>query len=144
MTKLREYDNGEIQISDDVIGIIAGTAALEINGVLPVTAGFAPNNLADMLMKRNFSRGVVIEKSDEGITVRINILVKLGFKINNVSAAVQERIKEAVETMTGIDVLRVDVTVSGVVPAKERRAVRASSNAQKPARKQGLFSILSN
>jgi len=140
MTKLRQYDNGEIQISDEVLSMIAGTAALEINGALPITAGFAPNNLAEMLMKRNFSRGVVVEKSEEGLSIKINILVKLGFKINAVSAAVQERVKEAVETMTGMNVLRVDVTVSGVVPVKEKRAVRS----QKQQRKQGIFKILSN
>lgn len=121
MTKLKDHGNGTIQIADDVLSIIAGTAALEIDGVLPASAGFASSDIAEMLMKRHFWKSVKIEKSDAGVSIEICILVKLGNKINEVSAAVQRRVTEAVETMTGLDVVKVDVVVSGVFPERVKK-----------------------
>jgi len=122
MTKLKDHDQGVIQIADDVIAVVAGTAALEIDGVLPIAASIAPNNIAEMLMKKNFWKGIKIEKTEDGVCVEMQLLIKLGFKINDVSVAVQNRIKEALETMIGIDVVRVDVVVSGVVQERAKRA----------------------
>jgi len=129
MTKLKDHDNGAIQINDDVIATIAGTAALEVDGVLPVAASFVTHDIASMLMKKNFWKGITIEKTDDGICVEINLLIKLGFKINEVSSAVQARIKEALETMTGLVVVRVDVVVYGVV---QERVKRVKTRSQKP------------
>ena len=123
MTKLKDHDNGEIQIADDVIAVVAGTAALEIDGVLPIAASIAPDNIAKMLMRNNFWKGIVIEKTETGVCVEITLLIKLGFKINEVSVAVQNRIKDALETMTGLNVERVDVIVSGVVQERAKKKV---------------------
>lgn len=123
MTKLKDHDNGAIQIADDVIAVVAGTAAMEIDGVLPIAAGIAPNNIAEMLMKKNFWKGVAIEKTESGICVEINLFIKLGFKINEVSMAVQNRVKEALETMTGLSVERVDIVVRGVVQERKKRVI---------------------
>jgi uncharacterized alkaline shock family protein YloU len=121
MTKLKDHGSGSIQVADDVLAIIAGTAALEIDGVLPASAGFAPSEIAEMLMKKHFWKSVKIEKHDNKISVALYLLIKIGYRLNDVSAAVQERVKETIENMTGLDVVRVDVVVAGVFPERVRR-----------------------
>ncbi|MCL2235909.1 MAG: Asp23/Gls24 family envelope stress response protein [Defluviitaleaceae bacterium] len=105
---------GQIRIADEVLAIISGTAALEVNGVM---AGSAPSHQGEMshrFARRNFARGVKITITDEGVKVDITIMVKFGHKIHQVSEEVQKRIATALETMVGMNVCEVNVNVAGL------------------------------
>jgi len=104
---------GKISISDEVIATIAGTAAMEIDGVAFMSSGNI-SDIAERLGKKNFSKGVKLEVTDNSIVIELNLFVKSGYKIPEISAKVQERVKTAVETMTGLDVLEVNVNISGL------------------------------
>jgi len=91
---------GEIRIADEVLAIIAGTAAHEAEGI------FSPG--------KNFTRGVKVSIEEAGVLVSISIMVKFGHKIHKVSEEVQRRIVTALETMVGMNVAEVNVTVAGL------------------------------
>lgn len=110
---------GQVQIADEVIATIAGTAALEIDGVAGM-AGNITGGIAEMIGRKNLSKGVKVEVSERNVTISLNILVKFGFKIQEVSRGVQQRVKTAVETMTGLVAEQVNVVVSGVHLEKDR------------------------
>ena len=103
---------GTIQISDEVLCIIAGTAALEVEGA---TTG---HSIDGRLVKRNFGRAVKVVVEKNKVSVDISILVKYGNKIHIVSEEVQRRIKTALETMVGMTVKEVNVNVAGLVLEK--------------------------
>jgi uncharacterized alkaline shock family protein YloU len=104
---------GKVSIADEVIATIAGTAAMEIDGVAYMAAGNI-SDIAELLGKKNFSKGVKLEVNGNAATVEVHIYIKNGYKIPDVSQKVQERVKTAVETMTGLDVLEVNVHISGL------------------------------
>lgn len=117
MAEIRTSDpeKGQIQIADEVIAIIAGTAALEIEGVVPSQAGGNfTGDIAEMLGKKNLAKGVKVSVEDDTVSVTIDILVKYGYKIPDVSLEVQKRVKTAIETMTGLGVASVDVNTLGI------------------------------
>jgi len=116
-TVVKDIGKGQIQIADDVIAVIAGTASLEVDGV----AGMS-GNLGDIVGKlgyRNMSKGVKVEVSDGSARLEISVVVKFGYKIQEVSANVQKRVKTAVEMMTGLSVDEVNVLVVNVSNEKE-------------------------
>lgn len=104
---------GQIQIANEVIMVIAGTAALEVEGVAG-TAGNLKGDLAEMLGKKNLAKGVSVTIENSEASFELSIIVKIGYKIQEVGAAVQKRVKNAVETMTGLTVSEVNVTVNSV------------------------------
>jgi uncharacterized alkaline shock family protein YloU len=110
---------GQIQIADEVIAVIAGTAALEIDGVAGMY-GNLTGDLAERLGRKNFSKGIKVEVSGQSVAVEVNLTVKFGYKIQDVSVEVQRRVKTAVETMTGLAVAQVNITVSGIIHDKEK------------------------
>lgn len=113
---------GQIQIADEVIAIIAGTAALETEGIVSTTAQgiFASGDIAGILGKKNLSKGVKVTVNGNEVEIELNLLVKFGCKINEVSLDVQKRVKNAVETMTGLTVSKIDLTISGVLMGREQ------------------------
>ncbi len=113
-----ELGLGQIQIADEVIAIISGTAATEVEGVIGMSGNFK-GSFSEMLGRKNLSKGVKIEINGNNIIISLNILVKFGSKIQDVSKNVQKRVKAAVETMTGLNVTDVNVTVCGVYAEKE-------------------------
>ena len=104
---------GDVRISDEVITIIAGLAATEVRGVASM-AGNITNELVAKLGKKNLSRGVKIEVHDRTLSVDLAINIDYGYSIPEVSKAVQERVKSAIETMTGLDVSEVNIRVADV------------------------------
>ena len=102
---------GQIQIANEVLAIISGTAALEVEGVRP---NLFIGEVSARFVKRNFARGVKITVADDKVVVDIAIIVKFGYKIHIVSEEVQKRIKTALETMVGMKVKEVNVNVIGV------------------------------
>ena len=109
---------GQIQIADDVIAMIAGTATLEIDGVAGMTGNIT--DIVEIIGKKNLGKGVKVEVAENTISLDIHIMVKFGYKIHDVSTQVQERVKNAVESMTGLSVSEVNIFVSGVQLEKDK------------------------
>lgn len=111
---LNKVDNlGAVHIADDVVSIIAGLAATEVEGIAGMSEGLV-GGLAEMLGKKNFSKGVKVEVGEKEAAVDIFIIVKYGARIPEVALAAQEIVKQAIEKMTGLTVVEVNVHVQGV------------------------------
>ena len=104
---------GEVQIADEVVAIIAGLAATEVEGVDSMAAN-TTNELVGKLGMKNLSKGVKVDVTEEHVSVDISLNVKYGYKIPDVCEKVQERVKTAIENMTGLMVLDVNVKIAGV------------------------------
>lgn len=104
---------GEVQIADEVVAIIAGLAATEVKGVDSMY-GNITNELVAKLGMKNLSKGVKIEVSDSKVSVDLAINLEYGYNIPEVTGAVQDKVKNAIETMTGLSVEDVNIRVAGV------------------------------
>ena len=106
-------EGGKISISEEVISVISAIAAKEVEGLASM-GGTLLGNLGDMLVKKSQGKGVKVEFGDNGLVIDVHITVKFGVKIREVSTSIQEHIKGAVETMSGLNVDTVNVFVDGV------------------------------
>ena len=104
---------GAIRIEDEVVSIIAGLAATEVDGIAGMSGGIA-GGIAEMLGRKNFAKGVKVEVGEKESAVDLYIIVKYGVRIPDIALAVQENVKQAIETMTGLSVVEVNVHVQGV------------------------------
>lgn len=104
---------GAIRIADEVVSIIAGLAATEVDGIAGMSGGIA-GGIAEMLGRKNFAKGVKVEVGEKEAAVDLFIIVKYGVRIPDIALAVQENVKQAIETMTGLSVVEVNVHVQGV------------------------------
>lgn len=112
--------NGQIQIADEVIGVIAVTAALEVEGV---TEGAGNGKgFVEFFGKRNQTKCVKVLKEGSEVMLDIEIIVNFGTKVQIAAEEVQKKVKTAVETMTGISVPVVNVAVAGIVKEKTVKA----------------------
>lgn len=112
-------DQGQIKIADEVVGIIAGIAATEVKGVAGMSGGIA-GGIAQILGRKNLSKGVKVEVGDREAAIDLYIIVEYGAKIPEVAWEVQESVKNAVETMTGLNVVEVNINIQGVNTEKEK------------------------
>ncbi|MBQ1511264.1 MAG: Asp23/Gls24 family envelope stress response protein [Selenomonadaceae bacterium] len=104
---------GTVRIADEVVSIIAGLAATEITGIAGMSGGLV-GGIAEILGRKNFAKGVKVEVGEREAAVDLYIIVKYGVRIPDVALAVQENVKQAIETMTGLSVVEVNVHVQGV------------------------------
>ena len=104
---------GEVKIADEVVAIIAALAATEVEGVASM-AGNSTNELISRLGMKNLSKGVKVDVLEGVVTVSLALNMKYNYSIMDVSAKVQEKVKSAVENMTGLEVADVNVKVAGV------------------------------
>ena len=112
--KVYEKDQiGEVQIADEVVAIIAGLAATEVEGVDSL-AGNMSNELIGKLGMKNLSKGVKVDITEEHVSVNVSMNLKYGYSIPSVCEKVQERVKTAIENMTGLTVLDVNIKIAGV------------------------------
>ena len=117
--KIREDQLGEIQIADEVVAIIAGLAATEVEGVDSM-AGNITNELVGKLGMKNLSKGVKVDVTEEHVSADLSLNIKYGYNIPQVCEKVQERVKSAIENMTGLTVLDVNVKIAGVNISAEK------------------------
>ncbi len=111
---LNEGENN-IEISDDVVAVIAGMAASEVSGVAEMAGGFAGGISEVLSGKKNLAKGIKVEILDNKDTrIDVNIIVEYGARIPDVAFEIQKRVKKSVENMTGLKVLEVNVHVQGV------------------------------
>jgi uncharacterized alkaline shock family protein YloU len=111
--KMENNDVGSIRIADEVVGIIAGMAATEVAGVAGMSAGLV-GGIAEMLGKKNLAKGVKVEVGEREAAVDLYIIVEYGVRIPDIALRVQENVKRGIESMTGLDVVEVNVHVQGV------------------------------
>ena len=116
-------NGGTIKYANEVIAIIAGVAASEIDGI----AGMCTSGgISDIIGRnRNITRGVKVEVGGEEASVELYIIVEYGSPIQKVASDVQENVRKAIETMTGLHVVNVDVHVQGVSFEREKKAVQS-------------------
>ena len=118
MAEIKEA-NGQIQISEEVIAIIAGTAAAETEGIALATAPV--NAVKGFFGKKSQSKGVKVTVEESNALIEVEISVKFGINIKKVCEEVQAKVKNAVETMTGLTVSGVNVIVSDVWQRRKNR-----------------------
>lgn len=114
-------EQSSVKISDDVVAIIAGVAATEVEGVAGMSGGIT-GGITDMLGMKNLSKGVKVEILDSEVTIDLNIIVEFGTKISALGKNVQENVKNTIETMTGLRVVAVNVNIQGVSIPKESKS----------------------
>ena len=109
-----------LTISEDVIGIIAGLAAAEVEGVSGMTLGFVDGINQILGSNKKYSKGVKIELEGNDVVIDLFVIVKYGVKIPDVAFSIQNSVKGSVETMTGLKVKAVNINVQGVTFEKEK------------------------
>lgn len=118
--KVYEKDKiGEVQIADEVVAIIAGLAATEVEGVDSM-AGNITNELVGKLGMKNLSKGVKVDVLEDVVCVDLALNIEYGFNILETSKKVQERVKSAIENMTGLNVSDVNVRIASVEMEKTK------------------------
>ena len=116
-----QIEKGSIKIADEVVGIIAGLAATEIEGVAGMSGGIA-GGIAEVLGLKNLSKGVKVDVGEREAKVDLFLIVNYGVRIPEVAWNVQENVKKAIENMTGLEVAEINIHVQGVnfgQPSKE-------------------------
>ena len=113
---IEEVENGTegIKISSDVIAVIAGVAVSEVPGVFGMAGGFAGGITEVLKGKKNLAKGLKVDTTDNKAKIDVNIIVEYGARIPDVAFEIQNRVKTAVENMTGLKVEEVNVHVQGV------------------------------
>ena len=117
--KFMENEENGIKISDDVVSVIAGVAVSEVPGVAGMAGGFAGGISEVLSGKKNLSKGIKVEVGEKETKIDVNIIVEYGTRIPDIAFEIQNRVKKAVETMTGLKVLEVNVHVQGVSTDKQ-------------------------
>ena len=110
---------GKVIISDEVFSLIAGLAAMEVEGVNSMAGNITRELVAKLAMK-NLAKGVKVEVQDESVTVYMSLNIDFGYNIPQVSAKVQERVKASVENMTGFHVETLNIKIAGVIVNRDR------------------------
>ncbi len=121
MEDIKNDENiGIVKISDEVVSVIAGIAAQEVEGILDYQNSMA-SNLTNIFKgkKNNNSKGTKVTLEDDKAIIDMNIAVEYGKKINELAALVQENVKKTVEAMTGLEVDSVNICVQSIYLPKE-------------------------
>ncbi len=111
-------DVGQVQIADEVIAVIAGLAATDTEGVQKMS-GNITNEIVSKLGMKNLSRGVKVSIDGEQVDVELNLILKYGVSIPKTCQEVQEKVKGAIETMTGLTVNEVNIRIAGIQTEEE-------------------------
>lgn len=110
-------ESGNVNISDEVVTIIASLAASGVTGVAGMVNSLS-GGFAEFLGKKNLSKGVKVNVTEKRAVLDLYIIVEYGVKIPDVAWEIQEKVKNEVEAMTGLEVEAVNVNVAGVSVAK--------------------------
>ncbi|WMJ81859.1 Asp23/Gls24 family envelope stress response protein [Clostridium sp. MB40-C1] len=113
-----EVEMGIVKISDEVVEVIAGLAASEIDGIEGMSATLVGGITQMLSGKKNASKGVKVSVGEESATIDLYVVVRYGVKIHEVAQKVQQNVKKSVESMTGLNVSTVNVYIQDVVLPK--------------------------
>ena len=108
-----------IKISDDVVSVIAGVAASEVPGVCSMSGGIG---FSEVFGKKNMAKGIRAEVGEKETKIDVNIIVEYGVRIPDIAYEIQNRVKTAVESMTGLKVSEVNIHVQGVQVMNSEKA----------------------
>jgi len=109
-----EAENEGIKISNDVVASIAGIAVSEVPGVYGMAGGIAGGISEVFGGKKNLSKGIKVEVGEKETKIDVNIIVEYGVRIPDIAFEIQNRVKKAVETMTGLKVSSININVQGI------------------------------
>jgi len=109
-----EVDMGIVKISDEVVAVIAGLACSEVKGIVGISSGIVGGITQILSGKKNLSKGVKVNVGENDATIDIFIVVEYGVKIPEVASEVQNSVKKAVESMTGLSVSAINIFVQNV------------------------------
>lgn len=110
---VKKESNGTITFASEVIATIAGLAAIDIKGVAGMSGGFA-DGFVELLGRKNLTKGIKVEVGKEEVAVDIAIVVDYGVPIPEVADNIQTSVIKAIETMTGLKVVEVNINVQGI------------------------------
>lgn len=112
-TEFEKTDLGTIQIAPEVVEIIAGLATVEVDGVAGMSGGLA-GGIAEFLGRKNLAKGVKVDVGEKEAAVDVSIIIDYGCKIPEVAENIQYNVKNAIYSMTGLQVVEVNVHIHGV------------------------------
>lgn len=121
--------DGKIQIMDEAIVVIAGIAAMEIAGLADMSSSIA-GEIVEKLGRKSSGKGVKIRRLDDGLSLDLYVIMEFGVCIPEVALEVQRSVKAAVERLTGLSILEVNVTVQGIRYMKDNKEIAESKNPQ--------------
>ena len=118
MSENKEYvsrsdELGNIHISEEVLAAITAAAALDVEGVSGLAANLG-SDIAELLGKKNRAKGVHVRMEDDKVEVELSVLMGYGHTIPEIGRAIQDGVKSAIESMTGLEVSVVNVSVAGI------------------------------
>ena len=116
---LENGNMGQVQIADEVVAIIAELAAKEVEGVASM-AGNITNELVSKLGKKSLSKGIRVKVEDGIVNVNVALNIAYGYSVPKTCKKVQEKVKAAIENMTGLEVEKVDIQIANVSISKEK------------------------
>ncbi len=108
---------GEVQIASEVVTAIAGISASEVEGIQSMV-GNGLNDIAGKLGVKNHSKGVKVEIDGDKVELDVAVNVRFGYSIPKVSEKIQDKVSQAINSMTGLEVTKVNVRVAGIAPAE--------------------------
>lgn len=142
---LEGQKTGSVNISNDVVSIVASLAASSVKGVSGMVSSMS-GGIAELLGKKNMSKGVKVSVNGKDVTLNLAIIVEYGAKIPDVAWEIQEKVKSEVEAMTGLNVVSVNVSVEGVnvpksdtgkIPSQPVKIKSASTETPTPDKENG-------
>ena len=119
---LAEEPNGTVSFTNEVIATIVGLATVDIDGVAGMSGGLV-DGITGLLGKKNFAKGIKVEVGKEEVAIDLNIIVKYGMNIPDICQNIQQSITKAIETMTGLRVVELNISVQGLVVDNEDAVV---------------------
>ncbi len=131
-TAIKKESNGTITFANEVIATIAGLAAVDIPGVAGMSGGFV-DGVTELLGRKNLSKGIKVEVGTEEVAVDIAIIVDYGTPVPEIAQNIQMAVMKAVETMTGLKVVEVNISIQGI-KFKESASPRKEQKEEKPAK----------
>ena len=118
LTEIKKEGTGAVSISDEVLAVIAGTAALEAEGVAGLMGYYPGNN--QKAVRKQMSKGINVLVNDGTVKASLSITARFGAKLHEVAKDVQQRVKKEIESMTGLLMSEVNVTVGAIVGEKKK------------------------
>ncbi|MGI6152408.1 MAG: Asp23/Gls24 family envelope stress response protein [Christensenellaceae bacterium] len=126
VSAVKKESNGTITFANEVIATIAGLAAVDIKGVAGMSGGLV-DGIVELLGRKNLSKGIKVEVGTEEVAVDISIVVEYGIPIPEVAQNIQMSVIKAVETMTGLKVVEVNISIQGI---KVKDTVQATADSK--------------
>lgn len=125
--EVETVDSG-LEISEEVVAVIAGIAVSDVQGVAGMAKGFAGGLTEAFSGKKNMAKGIKVEVGEKDTKIDVNIIVEYGSRIPDVAFEIQSRVKKSVKEMTGLEVVAVNVHVQGVQTPQERSVKTEENN----------------